>query len=208
MSPAALLLCFSSAWVGAMPGSDVQTSLKNAYGKDFWIEMVALPDTDPKAAHGAVVVDRPPADIAALMRDIDSYKTMFAQISDSKVTQRLGKSIDGKVDAYIIMPGGFTTINLSVELRHQDRTDDNGVVWIRQRTMGSRGNFKRYEVDGRISPLDQGKKSLVEFWVMVIPDIPFIPDSIIEDENSKFCRRVLRALKYKSTGVTYKPNDL
>lgn len=193
--------------LGAMPGSDLQSSFKAAVGKDFWIEMVPFPNTDPKGAHGAVVIDRPPADILLLMRDFDNYKNMFAQVSGSKVTQKVGRSIDARVDAYIIMPGGFTTIDLSVDLRYQDRTEDNGVVWFRQRNVG-KGSFKRYEVDGRISPMDQGKKSLLEFWVMIIPDIPFVPDSVIEDENNKFARRAMRALKFTATGQAYKPNDL
>ena len=194
--------------LAAMPGSDLQTTFKNAVGQDFWIEMIPHPEVDAKGAHGAVIVERPPAEVAALMRDIDNYKTLFAQVSDSKITQKVGKLVDAHVEAYIIMPGGITTVTLNAYIRHQDHIDDHGIWWVRQRSLSGRGSFKRYEVDARITPMDQGKKSLLEFWVMIVPDIPFVPDSIIEDENKKFARRALRALRLKATGVAYNPNDL
>ena len=188
----------------ATGGSDLQTTLKNAEGADFWIEMV--PSGEPQPAHGAGIAEVPLETVAAILRDVDHFKDIFPQMTESRLMSRAGRIISAHVCVVIIGFGGVARIPLSADIKQLEGHDDSGAVTFRQRTAGE-SSFKRYDIDVRLTPLSP-VRTLIEMWGNAVPDIPFVPDSLIEKENRKLVRRGVRALRLRAAGAKFDPNTL
>lgn len=188
----------------ATGGSDLKTTLKNAEGADFWIEMV--PGGQPQAAHGAGIAEVPLETVAPILRDVDHFKEIFPQMTESRLMSRAGRIISAHIGVVIIGFGGAARIPLSADIKQLEGHDDSGAITFRQRTAGN-SSFKRYDIDVRLTPLSP-TRTLIEMWGNAIPDIPFVPDSLIEDENRKLVRRGVRALRLRAAGAKFDPNTL
>ncbi len=199
-----MLAALLSTLLSLSGGSDFATTLKNATGADFWIEMV--PGAAPQAAHSAAIIDAPVETVAAIYRDVDRFKELFPQMTESRVTQRAGRIINAHIAVVIIGWKGIGRIPLQGDIR-QIEQHEGEAVWFHQRLAGGESSFKRYEIDLRLSPLP-ANKCLLEMWGMAVPNIPLVPDSLIETENRKLVRRGVRAVRLRAAGAKFDPNDL
>jgi hypothetical protein len=188
----------------AIGGSDFQTTMKHTEGSDFWFEMV--PGPAPQGAHGAAIADVPLATMVTVLRDVEHFKEIFPQMTESRLLSRAGRIVSVHIGVVIIGFGGMARIPLSADIKQLEGHEDSGAVTFRQRTAGQ-SSFRRYDIDVRLTPLSP-QKTLIEMWGSVVPDIPLVPDSLIEEENRKLVRRGVRALRLRAVGATFNPNDL
>ena len=188
----------------AMPGLDINDTIAHIGQEGYFVESVSFPDSDIAGAHAASLIDAPVDRVAQVVRQVEYFKDIFPQFVESKILSRVGKTSEARLEIEIL--GGLG--KLWVEMRQRERTDPLGLIYFQQRGLAQRGSFDRYQFDIRITPQNGGTQSLFEVWSMVIPNIPLVPQSILEQENKKAARIVSRVARFKAMNIAYKPQDL
>ena len=200
MFAVALSLCVALAG-----GDDFQLTLKNATGADFWIEMVPGPAPEARTLRPWSLPRR--KQFAQIYRDVDHFKEIFPQMSESRVTARVGRIITAHIAVFIVGWKGMGKIPLSGDIRQIEQHDGASIVF-HQRLAGGPSEFQELRdrpphhtaVGQAVSGGNVGRGRARHS--------AFVPTSLIEDENRKLVRRGVRAVRLRAAGAKFDPADL
>lgn len=156
-------------------GDEIRTSTMATEGSVEWGEAVG-------------VVDAPPETVMRIVTDYARYEEFLPHFRRSRVLSRRGHN------ALVYMQASVArdTVNLWAQMRIYARRPRGETRIIEGRM--TEGNMDTFAARWEVTPLDDGRRSLVSFRIIVDPGLP-LPSSLFTSENVKAARRTISALR-------------
>lgn len=156
-----------------------------------------------KSEHGAdwgraiAVVDAPMDHVMKIVTDYDHYSEFLPHFKVSKVLSRRGD------DALVYLEVGIikNTTTLWGQLKLKSSTDAKQKRTITAKV--TKGNMTQFAATWEVTPLDGGKRTLVDFRILVEPKLP-LPSAVFSAENEKAAARSLKAVRKRVRGPAAK----
>jgi ribosome-associated toxin RatA of RatAB toxin-antitoxin module len=149
------------------------------------------PGLDVRWGRAVALVDAPATSVMSVLQNYASYKEFLPNFQASRVLSRRGSS--ALVYLQVSVLRGASKIWAEVKLRELPAQGSTRSI---ECTM-TKGNVDQFKALWQVTPFDQNR-SLVAFQILVDPDLP-LPSSLINDENQKNARKVVRALRSRVT---------
>jgi ribosome-associated toxin RatA of RatAB toxin-antitoxin module len=166
----------SAAATAARLGSGIET------------RTVAQPDTDVRWGQATAVVDAPFEQVKAIVEDYSRYNEFLPHFERSRVLSQRGPNALVYLEANVI----HGTVTLWAQMRMFARRQQGDTHVIEAKML--KGNMDAFAGRWELTPLDGGNRTLVQFRLIVDPDLP-LPSSVFTKENRKSARKTLRALR-------------
>jgi ribosome-associated toxin RatA of RatAB toxin-antitoxin module len=185
-----------------MPRTIVITALTSALFGGFPVNP-ALAEEDPNAGvstaqipeegsdiswgQAVVIVDKPIDDVLPIVRDYANYSQFMPNFTKSRVLAQRG----GRAMVYMevsVAKGAFT---LWGQLSLAERPEDDSHI-VEARLM--QGNIDAFRATWTLTPVDEGRRTQVDFKLYVDPDIP-LPSTVFSRENERAAGSTVRALR-------------
>jgi ribosome-associated toxin RatA of RatAB toxin-antitoxin module len=147
-------------------------------------------DADDGVGFGRAVgvVDAPFDRVLATVRNYASYSEFLPHFRESRVLSRRGDDAMVYLEASVVR----NTVTLWANMRIRSLPNQGEAHVIEGRM--TQGNMEQFTARWEVSPLDDGRRALVSFQILVDPDLP-MPSSIFTRENVKSARRTIEALR-------------
>ncbi len=134
------------------------------------------------------VVNAPFERVAAAVRDYASYRHFLPFFTQSRVVSSRGSRAIVYMEASVL----HGTVTLWANMRMGVRPPQGDTLVIEGRMAD--GNMAAFRARWEVTPLDDGRRSLVMLKVLIDPDLP-LPDSVCSNENVSTAHRTIRALR-------------
>lgn len=161
------------------------------------IEYTKVPEEGSSIAWGKAVsiVDEPFDKVVAVVLDYANYSKFLPRFRKSKVLAQRGN----KAMVYLEVGVMKDTVTLWGQMKMAERPVDGETRTIVVDLI--EGNMGQFKARWELKPLDDGKRTHVDFRILVDPDMP-LPSSVFTWENVKAARRTLLALKERMKVVS------
>ncbi|MBC7171395.1 MAG: hypothetical protein H5U40_03155, partial [Polyangiaceae bacterium] len=118
----------------------------------------------------------------------DHYNELMPAFRKARILSRRGD------DALVYMEVGVArnTVTLWGQVRILSRANDDRSRTVEATMM--RGNMSHFRARWVLTPVDGGRRTRVEFRILVDPEMP-LPSSIFTEENVKAARRMVIAIR-------------
>ncbi len=134
------------------------------------------------------IVDAPYADVVAIVHDYANYDAFMPHFHESRVLAARGTRAQVYMEVGVLRE----TITLWANVRISSRERDGKTVVEARMT---EGNMETFIARWELSPMDDGRRALVEFRLLVDPDLPAVPDSLITGQNVRQARKAIIRLR-------------
>src|SRR4051794_40246538 len=158
---------------------------------------VAHPSQSVQWGRGEVVLDARPDEVLAVVQNYAQYAGMFPYFEKSRVLSQRGSDAIVYLEAKILH--GAATLWSQVRMTASSPTPETHVIEVRM--MKGKSNLGQLLARWEVTPVGDGKRTLVGFQLLVDPDLP-VPDSLVSDELRKSAGQALRALRKRVTQHT------
>ncbi|MDH3656503.1 MAG: SRPBCC family protein [Myxococcales bacterium] len=173
--PAAALLLATSP-VHAAGGSEVRTAQISEEGSNIsW-------------GHAVGVIDKPIDEVLPVVVDYANYAHFMPNFTKSKVLAQRGN----RAMVYMEVSVAAGTFTLWGQLKLSETTPEGETRVIEARLL--EGNMDAFNASWRLTPVDGGARTEVDFKIYVDPDMP-LPSSVFSRENEKAAGKTVRALR-------------
>ncbi|MCZ6808011.1 MAG: hypothetical protein O7F08_13725 [Deltaproteobacteria bacterium] len=135
-----------------------------------------------------VILDQPIDEVLAIVVDYANYVQFMPNFTKSKVIAQRGT----RAMVYIEVSVAKGAITLWGQLNIAERPEASNEHIVEASLLD--GNIDAFNAQWKLTPVDGGARTLVEFRIYVDPDIP-LPSSIFSRENERAAGRTLRALR-------------
>jgi ribosome-associated toxin RatA of RatAB toxin-antitoxin module len=185
-----------------MPRAIVVTALTSAFFAGFAASPV-FAEEDPNAGvstaqipeagsdiswgQAVVIVDRPIDEVLPIVRDYANYSQFMPNFTKSRVLAQRG----GRAMVYMEVSVAKGALTLWGQLDLAERPEDDSHI-VEARLM--QGNIDAFRASWRLTPVDEGRRTQVDFKLYVDPDIP-LPSTVFSRENERAAGRTVRALR-------------
>ena len=188
LSHSALVGALIWAWtLGAAPNhaAAVEPHVENA-----GISTTQIPVEGSKIASGraVIVVDKPIEEVLPIVLDYANYVQFMPNFTKSKVLAQRGNR--AMVYMEVSLAKGMYT--LYGQLNLAERPQDGESRLVEGRLMD--GNIDAFNASFRLTPVDGGTRTEIDFNIYVDPDLP-LPSSVFSRENERAAGRTVRALR-------------
>lgn len=195
-SPAALLLTAVMLAVPAMASAQSRHDrLAERLGETIETDTV---DTDGSVEWGQAVgvVDASPETVMRIVTDYARYEDFLPHFRRSRVLSRRGQNALVYMQATVARD----TVQLWAQMRLFARRPRGDTQIIEGRM--TEGNMDTFAARWEVTPIADGRKSLVRFRIIVDPGLP-LPSSLFTSENVKAARRTISALRDRVSEPRY-----
>ena len=177
---AALVAGFASS-----PAKAVEPHVENA-----GIFTAQIPEEGSNIAWGqaVLVLDKPIEDVLPIVRDYANYVQFMPNFTKSKVLAQRGS----RAMVYMEVSVAKGAITLWGQLNLAERPPEGESRVVEAHLM--EGNIDAFDARFKLTPVDGGSRTEVDFKIFVDPDIP-LPSSIFSRENERAAGRTVRALR-------------
>jgi len=173
--PAAALLLGTSP-VHAAGESEVRTAQISEEGSNIsW-------------GHAVGVIDKPIDEVLPVVVDYANYAHFMPNFTKSKVLAQRGN----RAMVYMEVSVAAGTFTLWGQLKLSETTPEGETRVIEARLL--EGNMDAFSASWRLTPMDGGARTEVDFRIYVDPDMP-LPSSVFSRENEKAAGKTVRALR-------------
>jgi ribosome-associated toxin RatA of RatAB toxin-antitoxin module len=177
---AAVLLSATGAKAGST--DDIQTSQLVQEGSEIqW-------------GHAVGVVGTPVDAVIPVITDYGNYVDFLPYFTKSQVLAKRGD----KAMAYMEVTVAAGTITLWAQLKLVETAVDGGVRLVEAHLVD--GNIRTFRASWKLTPVDDGKRTRVDFKMHVDPDLP-LPSSMFSRHNEKAAGKIVEALREHVTEV-------
>lgn len=149
-------------------------------------DSVAQSGTSVRIGRASGLVAAPIDEVFAVVSDYAHYTDFLPHFRASRVLSQRGS----QAMAYLEVAVLHDTATLWAQVRLRARTEDDGRRIIEARRVD--GNVDRFYARWELEPTEGGTR--VTFQLGVDPGLP-VPSSLVTDENVRFARKGLRALR-------------
>jgi ribosome-associated toxin RatA of RatAB toxin-antitoxin module len=170
------------------------TSVDALRAQDIVVRHVASEGTGLQTGYAATIVHRPLAQVLAAIHDVNHYRDFVPQIVQSQELRRSPNSQDLFV-RLAVTPVAY----IWARIRYRDAALPNGAVEIQGHSL--QGNVDRMDLRWRVTPIDGGAATVLEFWSLVIPVLPIpLPAALLDREQQNAARRGVLAVRRRVEG--------
>jgi len=188
MSRTLLLGALVGAWTfGAVPGHATAT---DAHAENAGIFTMQIPEDGSDIAGGraVIVVDKPIEEVIPIVLDYGNYVQFMPNFTKSKVLAQRGSR--AMVYMEVSVAKGMYTLYGQLNLAERPQDGESRVVEGRLLD----GNIDAFNASFKLTPVDGGARTEIDFKIYVDPDIP-LPSSVFSRENERAAGRTVRALR-------------
>jgi ribosome-associated toxin RatA of RatAB toxin-antitoxin module len=139
-----------------------------------------------------VVIDKPLDAVLPVVVDYDNYVHFMPNFTKSKVLAQRGH----RAMVYMEVSVASGTFTLWGQLRLSELASEGNTRVIEACLLD--GNMDAFHATWRLTPIDEGARTQVEFTLYVDPDMP-LPPSVFSRENERAAGNTLRALRSRVT---------
>jgi ribosome-associated toxin RatA of RatAB toxin-antitoxin module len=167
------------------PAKAVEPHVENA-----GIFTTQIPEEGSNIAWGqaVLVVDKPIEEVLPIIRDYANYVQFMPNFTKSRVLAQRGS----RAMVYMEVSVAKGAITLWGQLHLDERPQDGESRVVEAHLM--EGNIDAFDARFKLTPVDGGSRTEVDFKIFVDPDIP-LPSSIFSRENERAASRTVRALR-------------
>ena len=134
------------------------------------------------------VIDKPIEQVLPVVVDYGNYVHFMPNFTKSKVLARRGN----RAMVYMEVSVASGTLTLWGQLKLAEAAPEGDTRIIEARLLD--GNMDAFSATWRLTPLEGGARTEVDFKIYVDPDMP-LPASVFSRENEKAARSTFRALR-------------
>ena len=188
MSRTLLLGALVGAWTfGAVPGHAAATE---AHAENAGIFTMQIPEDGSDIAGGraVIVVDKPIEEVLPIVLDYANYVQFMPNFTKSRVLAQRGNR--AMVYMEVSVAKGMYTLYGQLNLAEGPQVGESRVVEGRL----LEGNIDAFNASFKLTPVDGGARTEIDFKIYVDPDIP-LPSSVFSRENERAAGRTVRALR-------------
>ncbi|MDH3818013.1 MAG: hypothetical protein OES21_05325 [Myxococcales bacterium] len=197
MSRTLLLGALVGAWtIGAVPGHATATE---AHAENAGIFTMQIPEDGSDIAGGraVIVVDKPIEEVLPIVLDYANYVQFMPNFTKSRVLAQRGSR--AMVYMEVSVAKGMYTLYGQLNLAEGPQDGESRIVEGRL----LEGNIDAFNASFKLTPVDGGARTEIDFKIYVDPDIP-LPSSVFSRENERAAGRTVRALRAR---VAETPGD-
>lgn len=177
---AAVLL--SATGVAAASDDDIRTSQLPEEGSEI------------RWGHAVGVVDYPVDAVLPVVTDYESYVDFLPYFTKSQVLAKRS----GKAMAYMEVSVAAGTVTLWAQLKLVETTLEEGARVVKATLVD--GNIRTFSANWKLTSLNEGKSTRVEFDMHVDPSLP-LPSSLFSRHNEKAAGKIVEALREQVAAV-------
>ena len=141
------------------------------------------------------VIDKPIDDVFSVVVDYENYARFMPNFTKSKVLAQRGNR--AMVYMEVSVAAGTFTLWGQLKLSEVARDGDTRVIEARL----LEGNMDAFSASWRLTPVDDGARTEVDFKIFVDPDMP-LPSSVFSRENERAAGKTVRALRTRINGAS------
>ena len=187
---------FHSALVGALLlGATVSAAPNRAAAVEPHVEnagiftaQVPVEGSSIASGQAVIVVDRPIDEVVQIVLDYGNYVQFMPNFTKSKVLAQRGS----RAMVYMEVSVAKGMYTLYGQLNLAERPQDGDSRLVEGRLMD--GNIDAFNASFRLTPVDDGARTKIDFNIYVDPDLP-LPSSVFSRENERAAGRAVRALR-------------
>ena len=142
--------------------------------------------------HAVSVIDKPVEEVLPIIVDYENYVKFMPNFTKSKVLAQRGN----RAMVYMEVSVASGTFTLWGQLNLSEAATDGETRVIEARLLD--GNLNAFSASWRLTPVDGGARTEVDFRLFVDPDMP-LPSSVFSRENERAAGNTIRALRSRVT---------
>ena len=169
------------------------TSPVHAAGEaDVRTAQIAKEGSNISWGHAVAVIDQPIDEVLPVVVDYGNYVHFMPNFTKSKVIAQRGNR--AMVYMEVSVASGTFTLWGQLKLSESPAEGDTRVI----EAYLLDGNMDAFSASWRLTPVDGGARTEVDFKIYVDPDMP-LPSSVFSRENERAAGNTLRALRTRIT---------
>lgn len=188
LNPTALIGAFVfAAMIGAAPR---YAAASDTHEQDEVIFTAQIPKDGSDIAWGqaVLIVDAPIDEVLPVVLDYANYVKFMPHFTRSQVLAQRGSR--AMVYMEVSIAKGMYTLYGQLDLAERPQDGDSRLVEGRL----LEGNIEAFNASFRLTPLDGGARTEIDFKIYVDPDLP-LPASVFSRENERAASQAVRALR-------------
>jgi len=138
--------------------------------------------------HAVAVIDQPIEEVFPVVVDYANYVHFMPNFTKSKVLAQRGH----RAMVYMEVSVASGTFTLWGQLKFSEGAAEGNTRVIEARLL--EGNMDAFSASWRLTPVEGGDRTEVDFKIFVDPDMP-LPSSVFSRENEKAAGKTIRALR-------------
>lgn len=138
--------------------------------------------------HAVAVIDNPIDEVLPVVVDYANYVLFMPNFTTSKVLAQRGN----RAMVYMEVSVASGTLTLWGQLKFSESPSEGETRVIEAQLL--EGNMHAFRASWRLTPVDGGARTEVDFKIYVDPDMP-LPSSVFSRENERAAGKTLRALR-------------
>jgi len=142
--------------------------------------------------HAVGVIDRPIGEVLPVVVDYANYAHFMPNFTKSKVLAQRGN----RAMVYMEVSVAAGTFTLWGQINLSETSPEGETRVIEARLL--EGNMDAFSASWRLTPVDGGARTEVDFKIYVDPDMP-LPSSVFSRENERAAGNTVRALRTRIT---------
>lgn len=173
-------------WVGALV---LATRPVDAAGEaDVRTAQIAQAGSNISWGHAVAVIEKPIDDVMPVVVDYANYVHFMPNFTKSKVLAQRGN----RAMVYMEVSVASGTLTLWGQLKLAEVASDGPSRVVEAQLL--EGNLDAFRASWRLTPVDDGAQTKVDFKIYVDPDMP-LPSSVFSRENERAAGNTVRALR-------------
>jgi ribosome-associated toxin RatA of RatAB toxin-antitoxin module len=153
--------------------------------------------SDIAGGRAVIVVDKPIEEVLPIVLDYANYVQFMPNFTKSRVLAQRGSR--AMVYMEVSVAKGMYTLYGQLNLAEGPQDGESRIVEGRL----LEGNIDAFNASFKLTPVDGGARTEIDFKIYVDPDIP-LPSSVFSRENERAAGRTVRALRAR---VAETPGD-
>jgi ribosome-associated toxin RatA of RatAB toxin-antitoxin module len=145
--------------------------------------------------HAVAVIHKPIDEVLPIVVDYANYVKFMPNFTTSKVLAQRGN----RAMVYMEVSVASGTLTLWGQLKFSEGEPEGTTRIIEARLL--EGNLDAFSATWRLTPVDAGAATQVDFKIFVDPNMP-LPSSVFSRENEKAAGKTVRALRTRVTEAT------
>jgi ribosome-associated toxin RatA of RatAB toxin-antitoxin module len=177
-----------TAFLGALALLLVTTPVQAAGGLEVRTAQIAEEGSSIAWGHAVAVMEQPNEAVLPVVVDYANYVHFLPNFTKSKVLAQRGN----RAMVYMEVSVASGTFTLWGQLKLSEVAPDGDTRIIEARLLD--GNMDAFSATWRLTPINGGARTEVDFKIYVDPDMP-LPSSVFSRENERAAGNTLRALR-------------